>query len=206
MKKIKYTISIVLGVLFFKALTFADSIYGVSFEDAQRIAFQTGALRQSFTNWEDSDWNDNYYPDAYHKRTLNDNLITPGWNTWDGKWRYYDVNNIKWLTGWQYISGDVYYFYENGDMATNTFIIKNDIATVSDGLIGMDGRFIPNIYLSGWHQDAKGWRYYDPGTHLYSIGWKQINDAVFYFYENGYMAANTLIDGKVIDDNGKAVF
>ena len=39
-----------------------------------------------------------------------------------GGWRYYDENGNMLKDGWELIDGNWYYFYGNGNLATNTFI------------------------------------------------------------------------------------
>lgn len=122
-----------------------------------------------------------------------------GWNKYDDGWKYYDkYYSGKLLSGWYKIGEDTYYFYpENNVMASNTVI---------DGyIIGSDGKRIENTGLSGWQQDEKGWRYFDISTHQLTIGWKQIDGGIYYFATDGYMVANTVIDGHTIGLDGKMI-
>ena len=66
------------------------------------------------------------------------------------------------------------------------------------------------VFASGWQENETGWWY---GTNAdnstwYSNGWQWIDgngDGIaecYYFDGNGYMAANTVIDGSAVDGNG----
>lgn len=52
-----------------------------------------------------------------------------------------------------------------------------------------------------WKQDNKGW-WYKEGNSSYASGWNIINGNWYYFYSNGYMAHNTMIDGYYLNDSG----
>jgi hypothetical protein len=51
-----------------------------------------------------------------------------------------------------------------------------------------------------WKQDSNGWWYAD-GASWYT-GWKQIDGNWYYFYNNGYMAHDTVIDGLYLNSSG----
>lgn len=51
-----------------------------------------------------------------------------------------------------------------------------------------------------WKQDNNGWCY-EEGNSL-ATGWKLINGNWYYFYSNGYMAHDTIIDGYYLDSSG----
>lgn len=55
---------------------------------------------------------------------------------------------------------------------------------------------------AAWKQDNSGW-WYTEGD-LWATGWKKIDGKWYYFYQNGYMAKSTQIDGYKIDSEGVA--
>lgn len=55
---------------------------------------------------------------------------------------------------------------------------------------------------ASWKQDNSGWWYTDGD--LWTTGWKKVDGKWYYFYQNGYMAKNTQIDGYQIDSDGIA--
>ena len=72
-------------------------------------------------------------------------------------------------------------------------------------LSALTGSF--EAYAGAWQQNSQGWWYQnDDGTYLTGWNWLDGNGdgtaECYYFYDNGYMAANTEIDGYLIDANG----
>ena len=61
----------------------------------------------------------------------------------------------------------------------------------------------PTAANAEWKKDSTGWWYrdyfYSPA---YARGWKMIDTKWYYFYSDGYMAHNTVVDGYPIDSNG----
>jgi len=51
-----------------------------------------------------------------------------------------------------------------------------------------------------WKQDNEGWWYTEDG--FLTTGWRKIDGNWYYFYSNGYMAKNTVIDGYVLGNDG----
>ena len=56
-----------------------------------------------------------------------------------------------------------------------------------------------SVNAAEWKHDNKGW-WYLPDTH--ATGWWEINGNWFYFYSDGYMAHDTVIDGFKLGSNG----
>lgn len=56
---------------------------------------------------------------------------------------------------------------------------------------------------ASWKEDNKGWQYIE-GNSLVN-GWKNINGIWYYFYSNGYMAKNTIIDNYYINEDGQGI-
>lgn len=53
---------------------------------------------------------------------------------------------------------------------------------------------------ASWSQNNIGWWYTEGSS--FAIGWKNIEGKWYYFYQNGYMAKNTQVNGYKIDLNG----
>lgn len=53
-----------------------------------------------------------------------------------------------------------------------------------------------------WQQDTAGWWYEQDGGG-YATGWNWIDGKCYYFADNGYMAANTEIDGYTLNTDGQ---
>ncbi|MCI8951572.1 MAG: hypothetical protein HFG49_16370 [Lachnospiraceae bacterium] len=65
---------------------------------------------------------------------------------------------------------------------------------------------------SAWQHDGTGWKFINPDTNIGIVGtWAFIDgngDGIaerYYFYENGYLAVNTIIDTTYVNENGAAV-
>ena len=116
-------------------------------------------------------------------------------------------------TGWKWIEGSCYYFYEDGHMASDTWI---------DGsYVNGSGAWVEHPVLSGWQSNNVGWWYNDENGN-YVTGWKSINGewyyfasngymqtgwkwiegSCYYFYEDGHMASDTWIDGSYVNGSG----
>lgn len=121
-----------------------------------------------------------------------------GWVKNTEGWKYYDKNTNSPVSGWKQISNDWYYFLpETCIMQTNT--------TIDGYYVDNNGKWNPFILPTGWQQDSKGWKYYDLSTHQICTGWKQIDNAIYYFDNEGYMALNKSVEGHMIGDNGKVI-
>lgn len=57
-------------------------------------------------------------------------------------------------------------------------------------------------YAAEWKQDTTGWWYEQDGGG-YATGWQWIDGKCYYFDSNGYMAANTEIDGYTLNASGE---
>lgn len=107
-------------------------------------------------------------------------------------WRYVDSDGKEVSDGWRYIEGSWYYFNRDGYMET--------------GWCELNGKW---YYM---HEDGKmhiGWlekdgkRYYLDSTGVMTEGWYQMSPSVwYYFYEDGSMAADTVVDGCTIGADG----
>lgn len=63
--------------------------------------------------------------------------------------------------------------------------------------------FNPLAANAQWRQDSYGWWYTEGNS--WSVGWRQINSKWYYFYPNGYMAHDTIINGYYVNSNGEWV-
>lgn len=127
--------------------------------------------------------------------SLVDNLGEVG-----GRWRqdrtgrrYTDENGMEAANGWRYILGTWYYFDENGYAVTGWRFI-NDKWYYMDAECRM---------LTGWLNLGDKW-YYTDSTGAMAIGWYQMSPSEwYYFYEDGSMAVNMVIDGYTVGEDGK---
>lgn len=110
-------------------------------------------------------------------------------------YRYTDEQGVAASAGWRYILGHWYYFNENGYAAT--------------GWQNVGGKwYYMNAdckMMTGWLELGDKW-YYADATGAMVTGWYQITPSeMYYFYEDGAMAVNTLIDGYTLSDTGRVV-
>lgn len=128
----------------------------------------------------------------------NDNLNSASYrNQWvqeNGVWKYYDVtgNCLKntWFTDMN--SGKEYYFYADGQMATNWIVYNN-----SWYYMGQDG-----AKVTGWKSIGGNW-YYLNSDGTMKTGWlKDNNGKWYYLYNTGVMAQDTIIDGYKLGSDG----
>ena len=132
---------------------------------------------------------------------LNDQGVwdsTKGWkHCEDGEWFYVDGNGRAMSDEWKKINGTDYFFYEYGAMANDVIIDKYYIN--SSG--AWDGK-------PGWKKieyddiDECNWYYVDGSGKVVNDVWKKINGTDYYFYDNGAMATNGVVDGYFIDGSG----
>lgn len=140
-------------------------------------------------------------------------LVKGEWKQENGLWYYYIDG--EYVTGWVKVGTKWYYMYEDGVMASNTWI--------GSYYVGTDGAWIENYEPEGWRKDSKGWWYryvdgsYPANTWKYIdeqwyyfnakgymvTGWKQISGIWYYFYSNGAMASDTWIGNYYVNNDGK---
>ena len=128
----------------------------------------------------------------------NDNLNSASYrNQWvqeNGLWKYYDVTGSclknTWFTDMN--SGKEYYFYADGQMATNWIVYNN-----SWYFMGQDG-----AKVTGWKSIGGNW-YYLNSDGTMKTGWlKDNNGKWYYLYNTGVMAQDTIIDGYKLGSDG----
>ena len=107
--------------------------------------------------------------------------------------RYTDENGVAAVNGWRYILGTWYYFNESGYAVTGW------------NLIGDKWYYLNSEakMQTGW-LDQNGTWYYLDSTGAMVTGWQQLSPSIwYYFYEDGKMAANTVIEGYTLGSDGK---
>ena len=94
--------------------------------------------------------------------------------------------------------------------------LENGLAAIGSSLAdsllsGISGLFGSiTAYAGQWRQDTSGW-WYQNDNGSYMTGWNWIDGngdgtaECYYFYDNGYMAANTEVDGYKLDADGRWV-
>ena len=108
-------------------------------------------------------------------------------------YRYTDENGVEANNGWRYIQGTWYYFDENGYAATGWRLINGKWYYMNSEC----------KMQTGWLNLNDKW-YYTDSTGAMAVGWYQISPSEwYYFYEDGSMAVNTVIDGYTIGGDGK---
>lgn len=118
----------------------------------------------------------------------------------EGSWRQYregkkytDENGVEASNGWRYILGSWYYFDADGYASTGWQFI-NGKWYYMDADCKM---------LSGWLDLNSKWYYMD-STGAMITGWFQASPTDwYYFYDDGSMASNTVIDGYTIAADGR---
>lgn len=107
--------------------------------------------------------------------------------------------------GWQYESGEWYYYLADGSLLKNSWIMDS----VGWCFAGNDGRLLRNT----WAKDGHGWCWLDGNGYWSSIrGWMRSGGEWYYISPNGYRADNTWLkdsvswcyagaDGKLIRNN-----
>jgi glucan-binding YG repeat protein len=93
----------------------------------------------------------------YYFGVANDGKMTTGYQLISGKLFFFNSSGVM-QTGWKYQSGDWYYFHTSGNAAT------------------------------GWVQLSGKWYYFDPDYwYMYSNEWLNLNKAWYYFTSDGTM-------------------
>ena len=115
-----------------------------------------------------------------------------------GWWyRYEDGTYPK--SQWLEIDGKWYYFKADGYMAQSEYVKSSNYAT-DKKLYWVDGDGAWNEKSYRWMQNEVGWWLAEIGGKWYAQNeWAKIDDAYYYFDEEGYMVANRIktIDGNV---------
>lgn len=108
-------------------------------------------------------------------------------------YRYIDAQGVEAVNGWRYILGYWYYFDENGYAVTGW-------REIGGKWYYMDADC---KMLTGWLNLDNKW-YYTDATGAMLTGWQQTGPSDwYYFYEDGSMASNTVIDNYTLSESGK---
>lgn len=115
------------------------------------------------------------------------------WQTLKDGYKYKDEQGMQAVNGWRYIKGEWYYFNENGYAVTGWY-------NVGGKWYYMNSDCKMQI---GWLNLDNVWYYTDP-TGAMVTGWYQTTPTDwYYFYENGVMASNTVIEGRTLTESGR---
>lgn len=110
------------------------------------------------------------------------------WRNDSTGWRYSEDSSLA--TGWKSIDSNWYYFYSDGYMAHDT--------TIDGYYVNSSGAWTNTN--EGWKSDSTGWWYTEGSSWV--TDWKNIDGNWYYFYSNGYMAHDTMIDGYYVNSSG----
>lgn len=114
---------------------------------------------------------------------------------------------VKDAKGWWYngIDGDRFWSLKYGKYVNYP---SNDVVLIEGKYYGFDrnGYMVRGWHDFGWSSNGKhvaAWYYFDKdGTGV--DGWQKIN-GVWYYFENGYMFSDTVVDGYYVGPNGAYV-
>lgn len=136
------------------------------------------------------------------------------WKQVNNRWYYFDENGNM-VKGWRYINNAWYFMNSSGAMQTGWVSPTADSWFYLDANGAMCTGWIepkPNdwYYLNasgymqrGWLNVNGRWYYLDASGRMQQ-GWVMVSGVWYYFYPDGSMAANTTIDGWIIEANGAA--
>lgn len=136
------------------------------------------------------------------KYTESSNLTMEDMGDVGGRWRnfnegkkYQREDGAYAVNGWQMIVGKWYLFDENGYMVTGWKNVNGCWYYMNE-----DGSA-----ATGWLQIGDRWYYMDQNGAMIT-GWKETTPSSwYYFYDDGSMAVNTVIDGCTLDGSGRWV-
>ncbi len=134
------------------------------------------------------EWIDGHYVDG--SGALVEKPVDTGWQHNENGWWYNDANG-NYVTGWQVINGYWYYFASNGYMQTGWQQINGYWYYFASG----------GDMQTGWQQINGYWYYFASGGDM-QTGWQWIDGKCYYFYPDGWMAANTWINGSYVNGSG----
>ena len=108
-----------------------------------------------------------------------------------GAWLYYGSDG-KFVTGWQQIDGNWYFFDKTSGVMAADQIIEGCYVDAN------------GVMKTGWVQIGADW-YYFGGDGAMKTGWQQIDGNWYYFYDSGKMAVNTTVEGYTLNADGVCV-
>ena len=135
------------------------------------------------------------------------------WVKVNGKWYYFDASGWM-VTGWQKVGDNWYYLYNDGVMASDTWI--------GEDYVDATGAWRPEILKEKWISSGEKWWYrHSDGSYTTSnwewingkwyyfdasgwmmTGWQKVGNEWYYLYSNGVMAADSWIGENYVDATG----
>ena len=172
---------------------------------------QDGKMLEGFAQIDlgrvDDGW---YYFSEKHDGTYGH--VMTGWQVVNGSWRYFNPKHDgtygrmvanDWL-----LDGGVWYFLDpDGKMLEG--LSQIDLGRGDDGWYYFsekhDGTY--GHVMTGWQWIDGVWYYFNPQHNgkfgrAYDNGWNKIGGEYYYFYDDGKMAASTVVDGYHVDGDG----
>ncbi len=116
------------------------------------------------------------------------------WKFNETGWWYEDSDDWYPVSQWLKIDGKWYYFKADGYM---------DYSEYRDGCwLGSDGAWDETYSGGHWMTNGTGWWYEDDADWYPVNQWLWIDGSCYYFYDTGYMAANTYVGSNWVNANG----
>lgn len=142
-----------------------------------------------------------------------DGTMKTGWLADGGYWYYLTYSGAM-KTDWGYVDGDWYFFNQSGAMKTGWVYVGNywyylekSGAMQTGWLLDGDTWYFltySGAMKTGWLTEG-GRTYYLASSGAMKTGWNRIDGFDYYFYSAGHMAINTVINGRTINNLGRAV-
>ena len=95
-----------------------------------------------------------------------------------GKWYYFDASGWM-VTGWQKEGDNWYYLYNDGVMASDTWI--------GEDYVDATGAWRPEILKEKWISSGEKWWYRHSDGSYTTSNWEWINGKWYYFDASGWM-------------------
>lgn len=160
------------------------------------------------------------YLGEYYYYLFYSGQMATGWQNLDGK-TYHFYSNGQMSVGWNKIDGGWYYFNEDGSLhigwldLDGTFYYSFSSGEIAIGWLQLGDKW---YYFDEDGKMQRGWKLIDEYYYYFfydgdmAIGWQRLDDVSYYFYQEtdvgkkeGSMAANTIVEGYVLDKNGKMI-
>lgn len=146
----------------------------------------------------------------------NSGWMKTGWLYKEGNWYYFNkkgqgTEGVMVANSWKKLDNKWFYFYKDGKMAVDTmignyYVNKSGIYSYSHWVKASNGKWWyinqDGSYPRNGLKTIDGSKYYFDTDGWLVTGWLYTNDIWHYFYSNGKMAQNTVIDGYRINSLG----
>lgn len=130
-----------------------------------------------------------------HVFDLSGNMVTSGWYEVDGEWYYINDYGAGVVNCWRLKDGKYRYLKADGRMAKNEWIKDYGYWYY----LKADG----TRYESTWAKIGGKWYWFGGSGKMMAGGWLMLADGnTYYFYSDGHMAANTMINGHWVNGSG----